>query len=44
MVEYFQRTGDEETAMMEFDTMMTLRQNIKKLSGALVPNKLEGFV
>lgn len=33
MVEYFQRTGDEETSSMEFKTQMTLRSNIRKLTG-----------
>jgi hypothetical protein len=44
VVEYFQRTGDEETAMMKFDTMMTLRQNIKKLSGVHVTNTTRSTV
>ena len=33
VVEYFQRTGDEETSTMEFETMQTLRSNIRKLTG-----------
>lgn len=33
VVEYFQRTGDEETSSMDFETMKRLRENIRKLTG-----------
>lgn len=44
VVEYFQRTGDEETSTMKFETMQTLRSNIRKLTGGSDENFTPEFL